>query len=143
MANFITHKINNLTARMNSEGGEILQREFQLTYSQFEVLSVVHGVGSVSQQVIAEYSQYSKGLISRVIFALVANDLVTVSDQVGDRRVKIITLTAKGKDRFERASDYLERAFREKVLLGQGQKISAAEIQTFEKVLDKLLAKFS
>ncbi len=104
MANFITHKINNLTARMNSEGGEILQKEF---------------------------------------FDLVANELVTVSDQLGDRRVKIIALTAKGKARFERASDFLEQAFREKVLLGQGQKISAAEIQTFEKVLDKLLAKFS
>ncbi len=143
MANFITHKINNLTAMMNAEGGEILQEEFQLTYSQFVVLSVIHGVGNVSQQVIAEYSQYSKGLISRVIFALAANDLVTVSNQLGDRRVKIIVLTAKGKDKFERASDFLERAFREKIVLGQGQNISEAEIQSFEKVLDKLLAKFS
>jgi DNA-binding MarR family transcriptional regulator len=70
----------------------------EITYEMLQVLIVLWKKHQVNQQEVANAIQKNKASLTPLIDNLVEIDLVTRSEDPGDRRNKIITLTKKGKE---------------------------------------------
>jgi MarR family transcriptional regulator, organic hydroperoxide resistance regulator len=70
----------------------------EMTYEMFQVLIVLWKKSQVNQQEVANAVQKNKASLTPLIDNLVKINLVTRSEDPGDRRNKIISLTNKGKE---------------------------------------------
>lgn len=70
----------------------------EITYEMLQVLIVLWKKHQVNQQEVANATQKNKASLTPLIDNLVGIDLVTRSEDPGDRRNKIITLTKRGKE---------------------------------------------
>ncbi|HWK06665.1 MAG TPA: MarR family transcriptional regulator [Puia sp.] len=70
----------------------------ELTYEMLQVMMVLWRKNQVNQQEVANTVQKNKASLTPLIDNLVKIDLVTRSEDPGDRRNKIISLTNKGKE---------------------------------------------
>lgn len=70
----------------------------EITYEMLQVLTVLWKKHQINQQVVADAIQKHKASLTPLLDNLVGMGLVTRSEDPGDRRNKIITLTKKGKD---------------------------------------------
>jgi DNA-binding MarR family transcriptional regulator len=70
----------------------------EITYEMLQVLTVLWKKHQINQQEVANAIQKHKASLTPLLDGLVEMGLVTRSEDPGDRRNKIITLTKKGKD---------------------------------------------
>jgi DNA-binding MarR family transcriptional regulator len=75
---------------------ELYDRE--ITYEALQVLIVLWKRHQINQQEVANAIQKHKASLTPLLDSLVEMGLVTRSEDPGDRRNKIITLTKKGKE---------------------------------------------
>lgn len=70
----------------------------EITYEMLQVLIVLWKKHQINQQEVANTVQKNKASLTPLIDNLVKSGFVTRSEDPGDRRNKIITLTKKGKE---------------------------------------------
>jgi DNA-binding MarR family transcriptional regulator len=85
-----------------------LKVRFNLTFSQFRVLTVLGGLGETSQRPIVDGLGLSAALVTRQLESLVARGLVAQKQNPASRRENMVRLTSKG----ERALAELTEAVR-------------------------------
>lgn len=93
-----------------------------LTPTQFGILEALHHLGPMNQQIIGSKLLVSKGNITMVISNLVREGLVARRRVSGDRRQKLIVITAKGTRRMQRVFPDVARA-----IVGELSVLSAAQ----------------
>lgn len=111
-----------------------LKVRFNLTFSQFRVLTVLRGLGETSQRPLAQELGLSPALVTRQLEALSQRGLVTQKQNPASRRENVVALTVKG----ERAAGELAEAVRliEQQLLAD---LGLEEETALARVLAKLI----
>ena len=84
----------------------------EITYEMLQVLIVLWKKHQVNQQEVANAVQKNKASLTPLLDSLVGMGLVTRTEDSGDRRNKIITLTKKGKDYKKKFSPMIQDIYR-------------------------------
>ena len=75
--------------------------EFDLTYTQFIVLSICSWLAETNKQVyqhqVAKYSRIDRMMTSRILASLEKKEFISRIKIDGDARAKLVILTSKGK----------------------------------------------
>jgi DNA-binding MarR family transcriptional regulator len=83
-----------------------------LTTTQFALLTAVNTNGPVAVTGLAEALGMDRTTLTRLIKPLEREGLVKIAPSV-DRRIRVVTLTVDGRDRFERGIPHWKDAYRE------------------------------
>jgi DNA-binding MarR family transcriptional regulator len=83
-----------------------------LTTTQFALLTAVNTNGPVAVTGLAEALGMDRTTLTRLIKPLEREGLVMIAPSK-DRRIRVVALTAGGRDRFERAIPHWKDAYRE------------------------------
>lgn len=102
-------------ALMRSSFGELVRRvhELDLTLSQLAAMSALEEPGWRTVSEVAENIGLSVAATSALVERLRTRDLVARDEDSGDRRVKHVSLTARGREALERVASARERALGE------------------------------
>ena len=126
-------KLHALVQMMDRRAGQILQAEQGISYRQFLVLMMVAHMGESSQRTVADCLGVTAAAISRQIEALCDEGWLKRNPNPESRREHVLSLTPSGKTKVLKAKSLLASRF--DALMEQ---YSAAEIETFNHVLDGL-----
>ena len=102
-------QVGRLASQVERQLETALKVRFNLTFSQFRVLTILGGLGETSQRPIVDELGLSAALVTRQLESLVARGLVAQKQSTTSRRENAVRLTSKG----ERAVAELTMAIRE------------------------------
>ena len=91
------------TARLLTQVYDEALAPAKLQLNQFELIGLLLQRGPTSVSEIAEYMDFDQSTATRNVQTLVTLGFVEVAPSPGDRRLRLITVTARGTRRFERA----------------------------------------
>ena len=91
-------EIGQLAAQVERQLETVLKVRYNLTFSQFRVMSVIYELGETSQRPIVDELGLSAALITRQLDALVSRGVVTQKQNPESRRENVVSLTAKGSN---------------------------------------------
>lgn len=127
-------QVGRLASQVERQLETALKDRFNLSFSQFRVLTILGGLGETSQRPIVDELGLSAALVTRQLESLVARGLVAQKQSTKSRRENAVRLTAKG----ERALVELTGAVKEietKVCEGLG----LAEETDLSKTISRLI----
>jgi DNA-binding MarR family transcriptional regulator len=102
-------QVGRLASQVERQLETALKVRFNLTFSQFRVLTILGGLGETSQRPIVDELGLSAALVTRQLESLVARGLVAQKQSATSRRENAVRLTSKG----ERALAELTTAVKE------------------------------
>ena len=105
-----------------------------LTPTQFATLARLSEYGALSQNRLGRLTAMDSATIKGVVERLAGKGLVTSRPDANDQRLRVVELTAQGKEAFELALPQALAAREETVA-----PISEEEAKVFEAILDKLV----
>ncbi len=102
-------QVGRLASQVERQLETALKVRFNLTFSQFRVLTILAGLGETSQRPIVDELGLSAALVTRQLDSLVTRGLVAQKQSPTSKRENAVRLTSKG----ERAVAELAEAVRE------------------------------
>lgn len=99
LGSLIWFRITRFTHQSNLLSNENLKR-YDLTTAQFDVLNQINNYEPITQSELAKKVTVTEGGISRMLSRLEKEGLI---ERKQDWKIKIITLTDKGREKFENA----------------------------------------
>ena len=84
--------------RAGGSGSIELLEELQLTLTQMKLLAFLESGGEMSVKTLSEHSKLSLPGTSRAADALIRRGLIERREDPGDRRSKLLTITAAGRE---------------------------------------------
>lgn len=103
---FKIHKFMFLTEKLIDKE---LCDQFDVSFSQFRVLHVIHRNPGISQKHIAFIQDTTQAAVSRHIDVLADVGFVALATNSGNRKEHNVHLTVKGKTLLEKMHDYVEK----------------------------------
>lgn len=99
LLSLVTYKIARVHAKLNAQATHVLRNHAGLSLLEWRIITLLIAFGpKVPSVEIINQMQMDKGLFSRTLKGLVANDFVKVETDTGDQRRTLLSITAKGKD---------------------------------------------
>lgn len=130
---FLTYRLSRVQAKLNAQAGAMLRRYAGLTLSQWRILALVGAAGQTRLSDLARIAALDKGLLSRNLKTMIAEDLVLSKQDEIDQRVQHLSLSPSGKALFEKTLPRMrQRQHRLRSALNDH------ELGVFYEVLDKL-----
>jgi DNA-binding MarR family transcriptional regulator len=114
MSTRLTYDLHLLTARLDRAADRALQAEQGISYSRFLAL-VAMARGAGSQRELATWLGVTEPSVSRMTGVLAEDGLITVDPVPRGGNRRLLQLTAKGQETFQRGAELLERRFAELV----------------------------
>jgi len=133
LSNFLTYRISRLHGKLNAQASRILSDSVGVTLSQWRIIAFLGSAGSISASALVRYTAMDKGLVSRNVKTLIQQGLVETTADDCDNRITLLSLSAAGKEIFDRALPRMQR--RQAKLQAH---LSADDIATFRRVLATL-----
>jgi DNA-binding MarR family transcriptional regulator len=112
---------------------KIREDKLDLTYEMLQVMSVLWSRGCMNQQEIADSIQKDKASLTSLLDNLAKRELIVRTEDLSDRRNKIISVTENGKQ-FEQQLSPLLDGYYESVQIG----ISKAELKSMTYLLQNM-----
>ncbi len=107
--NFLTYRINQLSARLNAQAARLLRDNCDLGLIQWRILFLVNACGPVHSAKLVKAIAMDAGLFSRNLKSMIADGLIHSQLHKDDHRQQLLTLTKKGKAAYERAAPFMRR----------------------------------
>ena len=90
-------QVGRLASQVERQLETALKDRFNLSFSQFRVLTILAGLGETSQRPIVDELGLSAALVTRQLDTLVARGLAMQKQNPTSRRENMVKLTAKGE----------------------------------------------
>ena len=90
-------QVGRLASQVERQVETALKDRFNLSFSQFRVLTILAGLGETSQRPIVDELGLSAALVTRQLDTLVARGLAVQKQNPTSRRENMVKLTAKGE----------------------------------------------
>jgi|GEM_PF-980379 len=90
-------QVGRLASQVERQLETALKDRFNLSFSQFRVLTILAGLGETSQRPIVDELGLSAALVTRQLDTLVARGLAVQKQNPTSRRENMVKLTAKGE----------------------------------------------
>lgn len=103
LGRLLTYRLVRLNALLSAQAARILKETAGISVTQWRVMVVLDSGGSVPPAAIVKSIHIDKGQLSRTIKAMVAEGLIRSDASGADLRSHLVSLTAKGRARFEAA----------------------------------------
>jgi DNA-binding MarR family transcriptional regulator len=134
LEDFIPHKLAVVANRVSQSVGQLFESEFNIQVHEWRILMVLYAYGSMVFNEVVERTSMDKTRVSRAQRRLVDLGLIVSSNDPGDKRKLILTLTPKGR---KMCTDILPKAAqREHWFLTV---LTHAEHRQLDVILDKLM----
>ncbi len=131
---FITYRIARLHAALDRQAADILKKVSGLRQSEWKILLVLGGVrAALTSRDIARLIKLDPAIISRTLRSLEDDGLLVAKRSKIDRRTVNLTLSAKGRAKFEATVPQMQA--RQRAVLSA---LSLEELKMVWKILDKL-----
>lgn len=130
-------QVGRLASQVERQLETALKVRFNLTFSQFRVLTILAGLGETSQRPIVDELGLSAALVTRQLESLVTRGLVAQKQNPASRRENVVHLTSKG----ERAVGELTKAVQQlqaEIFDGLGLAEETELSRTLAKTMDVL-----
>ena len=102
LLDFITYRISQVHPKLNAQAAHILKNHAGLSLLQWRTIALLKAIGpSVPSIDIINKINMDKGLFSRTLKALIADEFVTAVTDNSDQRRQLLSLTAKGAGRYD------------------------------------------
>jgi len=103
----LTYELHRLVWTLDKYADKYLQTKFQLSFSRFHVLAVLHGSNKITQHQIAEALMISDAVISRMIGDLAQTGYVEITKHPSHGRKHVVELTKAGQMIVDSANKHL------------------------------------
>ncbi len=127
-------QLGRLASQVERQVETALKVRFNLTFSQFRVLTILGGLGETSQRPIVDELGLSAALVTRQLESLVARGLVAQKQSPTSKRENAVRLTAKGERALVELTDAVKK-FEAEILDGLGLAEEAELTRTLAKLL--------
>lgn len=133
LTEFLTFRLARLQAKLNSQAAKLLRDEAGLTLIQWRIIALIGQQPSTTASKVTGTGILDKGLFSRNLKTLIADELVATATDPSDNRIQLLSLTPQGRDIFETTlpkTQARQRALR--------ANLTAQENEMLNSILDKL-----
>lgn len=127
---YILQHINSLLTR---DSNQILLEQFGIGYSQYKILRIINNGLPVKQRFIVDMLGQTEASISRQVDILVKSNLITKVKDPNNKKVRLITITPKGKKLSDASSRALSKYHQSNI-----NELSTKDQQDLLKILEKL-----
>jgi DNA-binding MarR family transcriptional regulator len=135
--NKIDYLLQHITSLLTRDSDQILLEQLGIGYSQYKILRVLHPGIPMKQRFIASTLGQTEASISRQIDLLIERNLITRHVDPHNKRVRLISVTPKGRKISEATSRVLER-FHENHLSGLTKKQQTELIDLLDSLHNKM-----
>jgi len=132
---FLTYRLHVLTKRSDRGIGEMYRHRLDISLPEARVIASVGAFGPFSIMDLARHTHLDKSQASRAAEALLRQGLLARSTSEEDGRIVLIALTPDGRALYRKILP-IARKWNEGLLAC----LSDSERQTFERLLDKVVA---
>ncbi len=133
---FMPYRLARLSSTVSSTIARVYDKEFGLSIPEWRVIAILGRFPGLSAVEVAEQTFLDKVAVSRAVTKLLKSGRIDREFADADRRRSILNLSEKGRDVHDSVAK-LALDFENNLLDG----LDAAEIENFDKVMDKLLAR--
>lgn len=129
----LTYRLARVQAKLNARATRLLTDHAGITLTQWRVLTMIASMQITRAADLVRIGAIDKGMVSRAVKQMVADDLLYTKRDSGDQRVQQLALTSKGQALYERTLPVM--VARRKAL---SDSLSKLETDVLRRVLDKL-----
>jgi len=130
------YRLARLSSTVSSTIARVYDKEFGLSIPEWRVIAILGRFPGLSAVEVAEQTFLDKVAVSRAVTKLLKSGRIDREFADADRRRSILNLSEKGREVHDGVAK-LALAFEKNLLDG----LDEAEIENFDKVMDKLLAR--
>lgn len=136
LENFMPYRLARLSSTVSSTIARAYDKEFGLSIPEWRVIAILGRFPGLSAVEVAEQAFLDKVAVSRAVTKLLKSGRIDREFADADRRRSILNLSEKGREVHDRVAK-LALEFEKNLLDG----LDKADIESFDKVMDKLLAR--
>ena len=136
LENFMPYRLARLSSTVSSTIARAYDREFGLSIPEWRVIAILGRFPGLSAVEVAEQTFLDKVAVSRAVTKLLKSGRIDREFADADRRRSILNLSEKGREVHDRVAK-LALDFEKNLLDG----LNETDIENFDKVMDKLLAR--
>ncbi len=136
LENFMPYRLARLSSTVSSTIARAYDKEFGLSIPEWRVIAILGRFPGLSAVEVAEQTFLDKVAVSRAVTKLLKSGRIDREFADADRRRSILNLSEKGREVHDRVAK-LALEFEKNLLDG----LDDADIESFDKVMDKLLAR--
>ena len=133
---FMPYRLARLSSTVSSTIARAYDKQFGLSIPEWRVIAILGRFPGLSAVEVAEQTFLDKVAVSRAVTKLLKSGRIDREFADADRRRSILNLSEKGRDVHDRVAK-LALEFEKNLLDG----LDEADIESFDKVMDKLLAR--
>jgi DNA-binding MarR family transcriptional regulator len=133
---FMPYRLARLSSTVSSTIARVYDKEFGLSIPEWRVIAILGRFPGLSAVEVAEQTFLDKVAVSRAVTKLLKSGRIDREFADADRRRSILNLSEKGREVHDGVAK-LALAFEKNLLDG----LDEADIENFDKVMDKLLAR--
>ncbi len=133
---FMPYRLARLSSTVSSTIARVYDKEFGLSIPEWRVIAILGRFPGLSAVEVAEQTFLDKVAVSRAVTKLLKSGRIDREFADADRRRSILNLSEKGREVHDGVAK-LALAFEKNLLDG----LDKADIENFDKVMDKLLAR--
>ncbi len=133
---FMPYRLARLSSTVSSTIARVYDKEFGLSIPEWRVIAILGRFPGLSAVEVAEQTFLDKVAVSRAVTKLLKSGRIDREFADADRRRSILNLSEKGREVHDGVAK-LALDFEKNLLDG----LDEAEIEKFDKVMDKLLAR--
>lgn len=130
-SNKIDYILQHITSLLTRDSDQILLEQLGIGYSQFKLLRVLNSDAPVKQRFIADLLGQTEASISRQINLLIDKSLITKSVDPHNKKVRLISITPKGRKITDASNKVLDR-YHENILAGFNGKQKTETLKILE-----------
>ena len=101
---YITYRIAQLSARLNSQASQVLKKHGGLNVVEWRILALVQMSGPVHSATLVKSIGMDAGLFSRNLKSMIERGLVSTKPDKNDNRRQILRLTSAGRKKYQQAN---------------------------------------
>lgn len=133
----IDYILQHITTLLTRDSDQILLEQLGIGYSQYKILRILTNDLGVKQKYIADVLGQTEASISRQIDILYGGGLITKRHDFHNKRIRLITITIKGK-KIANASKLVLDKYHKTIFAGFTNKQSTDLIMLLEELHDKI-----
>lgn len=99
----IAFRLARVNARLNAQAAQLVANAAGISLVQFRIMLSIEKIGAATPTDIGRHSEFDKGQLSRAIKVMLDEGLLRASHNAGDLRSHLLSLTQKGRQKFEAA----------------------------------------
>lgn len=100
LTDFLTYRLARVQAKLNAQASRILREHAGINLTQWRIIIVLGEIGICTSAQLSRLTTMDKGLISRNVKSLTAEQIVKATRDATDNRAFNLGLTAKGQEIF-------------------------------------------